>query len=156
MRRAALVGIISMLLATVAAGYLSGVMAYQFLNARSDNPEQVLTSAAEAANAQFLVSAAIMVVGLVIALASARAILLGLGIANPLRVIRGPLILSVVGAGLTVALSLPGVFLILLAGLAWAAYRIFDETFNPVVHPRLATGARVVGAGRGGDLSDWS
>jgi hypothetical protein len=125
-------------------------MAYQFLNARSGDPQQVLTAAVEAANAQFLVTAAIMVASLVAALAAARALLLGLGIANPLRAIRGPLILAGVGAVLTLILSLPGIFLVLVAGLAWAAYRVFDESFNPLVRPRLA------GAGKGGDLSDWS
>jgi len=140
-----------MLLATVAAGYLSGVMAFQFLNAVQDNPERVLASAAEAASAQFLITAGIMVVALVIALSAARVLMLGLRIGNPLRTLRGPLILSIVGAVLTLILQLPGIFLLLVAGLAWGAYRIFDEAYNPIERkPRLTA------AGRGGDLSDWS
>lgn len=139
-----------MLLATAAAGYLSGVMAYQFLNRVSDNPEQVLVDAAQAAGSQFLLGAAVMLAALMIALMAARALLLGLGIANPLRLIRGPLILTTVGAILTVILSLPGVFLLLVAGLAWGAYRVFDETYNPVPKPQVSF------HNRGGDLSDWS
>ena len=149
-----------MLVATVAAGYLSGVMAFQFLNAAAGGtPEQVLTHAAEAANTHFLITAAIMAVALVAALSAARALLLGLNIANPLRVIRGPIILALVGAVLTLILSLPGVFLVLVAGLAWAAYRVFDECFNPLER-RPVTGqipvARFSPANSGGDLSDWS
>jgi hypothetical protein len=126
-------------------------MAFQFLNAASDDPQQVLIAAAEAANTHFLITAAIMVVALVVALSAARALLVGLNIANPLRLLRGPLILAGLGALLTLALNLPGVFLILVAGLAWAAYRIFDECFNPVERrPRLRR------ADAGGDLADWS
>ena len=140
-----------MLLATVAAGYLSGVMAFQFLNQIQDDPQRVLAAAAEGANAQFLIAAAIMVISLVLALSAARVLLLGLRIADPLRTIRGPVILTAIGAILNLILALPGIFLVLVAGLAWGAYRIFDEAFNPVSRrPRLTP------ADRGGDLSDWS
>jgi len=140
-----------MLLATVAAGYLSGVMAFQFLNALPGaDPQQVLLDATQAANSQFLLTAAVMVAALVAAFMAARILLQGLGIANPLRVLQGPLILSMVGAILTLILSLPGIFLVLLAGLAWGAYRVFDESFNPL------TRGQVSPLGRGGDLSDWS
>jgi len=125
-------------------------MAFQFLNATAADPQEVLVSAAEAANTQFLISAAIMVIGLATAFMAARILLLGLRIANPIRTLQGPLILSVVGAILTLILSLPGVFIFLLAGLAWGAYRVFDESFNPV--PR----GQVSPLSRGGDLSDWS
>jgi len=144
-----------MLLATVAAGYLSGVMAFQFLNALpGGEPQQVLASAVEAADTHFLITAAVMVVSLVVALSAARAMMVGLRIAHPLRALRGPVILSVVGAILTLILSLPGIFLVLLAGLAWSAYRIFDECFNPV--PRLARPVDRSVATRGGGLADWS
>jgi len=148
-----------MLVATVAAGYLSGVLAFQFLNATAATPEEVLIEAAESANTHFLITAAIMALALAFALSSARALLLGLGINNPLRVVRGPIILASIGAVLTIILNLPGVFLVLVAGLAWGAYRIFDECFNPVQR-RPITGAIPVAkfspANTGGDLSDWS
>ncbi|MCL1800188.1 MAG: hypothetical protein FWG25_02330 [Promicromonosporaceae bacterium] len=157
MRRAALVGIISMLVSIAAAAYLSGVMAFQFLNALPGaTPEAVLTGAAEAANTQFLIAAGVMVAFLVATILAARALLLGLNIGNPLRVMRGPLILTIVGAIMNVALSLPLVFLVMLGGLAWGAYRVFDESFNPI--PKRA---RLVGVtktnrqfGGAGDLSD--
>ena len=144
-----------MLLATAAAGYLSGVMAYQFLNAAGLDPEAVLTQAAHAAGAQFMIGAVVMVASLVAALMAARAVLLGAGIANPFRRMRGAMILSIVGGVLTLALSLPGIFLIFVAGLAWLAYILFDETYNPVPHsPAPPSASRIMT--RGGDLSDWS
>jgi hypothetical protein len=141
-----------MLLSTVAAGYLSGVMAFQFLNVSGLAPEQVLTAAVRDANAQFLIAAAFMVIGGVMTLSAARALYVGLGIRNPLRALRGPIALSIVGMVLTLILNLPGIFLILVAGFAWGAYRIFDETYNPVVGgPRLARNYK---GDRSGDLSE--
>jgi hypothetical protein len=83
---------------------------------------------------------------------TARVILKGLGIANPIRLLRGPIILGVAGLILNVILALPLIYVVLMAGMAWGAYLVFDECYNPI-----DVGSRLVrGSGRGGDLADWS
>jgi hypothetical protein len=150
-RRAALVGIISMLVSMAAAAYLSGLMSFQFLNALPGRePQQVLTDAVEQAGTFFLLSAALMVVGLAGAIIAARVILMGMGVRNPIRMLRGPLILCILGGILNVILSFPLIFIVMAIGLAWGAYRIFDECFNPVqIKPHLS------GSGRGGGLDEF-
>jgi len=119
-----------MLLATVAAGYLSGVLAFQFANAVQTHPQPVLVAARESANLQYFIAAAIMVLSLVIALSAARVVLTEMGASDPIRTLRGPLILVAIGAILTLVLAVPGVFLLLIAGLAWLTYRILSESIE--------------------------
>lgn len=150
MRRAVITGIVAALVTVSAAAYLSGLLAFQFLNAVEGETGAVVASVVQAAGAQALVVMSILVVALVATASAARIVLVGLGVRRPLTALRGPLVLTVAGAVATIWIAFPGPFLVLVGGVAWGTVRLADEL--GLVGPRTV---HHPGGEPDGDLSDF-
>ena len=153
MRRAVIAAVVSALVTVSAAAFVSGLLAARFLQATDDGAGAAEWLATDGLSALLLVSIGVMFVGILFASNAARIVLMARGIRNPGITMRGPLILTLVGAVAGTVVTIPGVLVLVLAGVAWGCVRVYDE-FGPRGTSRLAA-AGPTAAQAGGDLSDW-
>ena len=165
MRRAAILGFISMLAALAGAAYAAGVFSIRLslenaLGVEADDlaeiiGEHVNQEFATAVAWQFMAGTAVMLMGTLLAVLCARAIFQVQQIRNPWLTMRGPLV--VIGIGLAAVFMWAFTFPALLVGLVWLAVKVMDECGPRGDQGRLAQAMGLPttgGPGSGGDLSD--
>ncbi len=137
MRRAVIVALASALVAACAAAFVSGLLAARFLQAADDGAGAAEWLETGGLSQLLLAGVGIMFVALLFASNAARIVLMGRGVRNPGRTLRGPLVVAVVGAVAGTVVTIPGVLLLVLVGVVWGMVRVYDE-LRPAGASRLA------------------
>jgi amino acid transporter len=130
MRRAVIVAIISALLAVTAAAFISGMLATRFVQEAYDGDGAVEWLATGGGGLSGLLIGAIvaMFVAIIFASNATRFVLMDLGVRNPGITMRGPLSLTLGGAIIGTVITIPGILILVVAGIAWGAIRVYDES----------------------------
>ena len=150
MRRAVIVALVSALVAVSAAAFLSGLFAARFLQAADDGAGAEEWLATTGLSALLIGAVIIMFVAIIFASNAARIVLMGLGVRNPGVTLRTPLTVTVLGALVGTVITIPGLLVLVLVGVAWAGVRVYDE-FGPSGTSTLVA----IAENNTGDLSDF-